>query len=170
MVAYRENLYHLASREIGRDLEACGDAWDMVQETCLEALRDIDQFQGTTQREFLNWLRRILIHNVQSFARRRRLLASRIVSADTETIDLARHTASRETMCPRNAVMQTEQAQRLHEMLARLPDRDRLSVLMRSRDDRTFREIGEYLGCSAVAARKLWLRVLEKLRRAMEAS
>jgi hypothetical protein len=72
LLEQRDDLRRLAEREIGRDLDSRGDAWDMVQETCLEALRDLGKFHGTTRAEFLCWLRKILVHNVRSFARRPR--------------------------------------------------------------------------------------------------
>jgi RNA polymerase sigma-70 factor (ECF subfamily) len=168
MLSLRDHLHHVADREIGRDLDARGDAWDMVQETCLEAVRDLDKFHGTTKAEFLCWLRRILIHNVRSFARRQRALADREVSVDPVKLDLSR-ADDLETTCPSGAAIRTERARKLREALERLPDRDRLSVLLRSQEDRTFREIGESLGCSAVAARKLWLRVRERLRHELRA-
>lgn len=164
MLGQRDYLHYLVQREIGRDLISRGEAADVVQETCLEAIRDLDKFQGTTEAEFVCWLRRILIHNVRSFARRQRALADREVSVDPMKIDLQEIIGDPDAICPCEAAMVTEQVQKLREALDRLPDRARQSVLMRSRDGRTFREIGEYLGCSAVAARKLWLRVRERLR------
>ena len=169
ILRHRAYLHYVAQREIGRDLDARGEASDLVQETCLEALRDLDKFHGTSEGEFLCWMRRILIHNVRSFARRRRALADREVSVDPRRIDLEAIIGDAGAHCPCDAAMVTERLQKLREALDRLPDRARQSVLMRSRDDRTFREIGEHLGCSAVAARKLWLRVRERLRHELRA-
>ncbi len=46
------------------------DASDLVQQTLLEAHRGFDDFCGTTEAEWLAWLRQILSHNTQDFIRR----------------------------------------------------------------------------------------------------
>lgn len=51
--------------------------------------------------------------------------------------------------------------------LDRIPERLRLVVIWRHREDCSFDEIGRRLGISNVAARKNWLRAIEQLQRAM---
>ena len=52
----------------------------------------------------------------------------------------------------------------LQAALARLSKRDQLIVTWRHSQGCTFDEMGRRLGCSLVAARKAWLRALERLR------
>src|SRR6516162_10793554 len=57
---YRAYLVVLARVQIGRRLQGKVDASDLVQEAFLGAHRDFPQFRGTTEKEFLGWLRQIL--------------------------------------------------------------------------------------------------------------
>ena len=57
---YRNYLSLLARVQIGRRLQGKIDAADAVQETFLEAHRNFPQFRGTTEGEFVAWLRQIL--------------------------------------------------------------------------------------------------------------
>src|SRR5215471_7140484 len=57
---YRAYLVVLARVQIGRRLQGKADASDLVQEAFLGACRDFPQFRGTTEKEFLGWLRQIL--------------------------------------------------------------------------------------------------------------
>src|SRR5262245_50828169 len=57
---YRAYLVVLARVQIGRRLQGKVDAADLVQEAFLGACRDFPQFRGTTEPEFLGWLRQIL--------------------------------------------------------------------------------------------------------------
>src|ERR1700731_61662 len=57
---YRAYLVVLARVQIGRRLQGKVDASDLVQEAFLGAPRDFPQLRGTTEPEFLSWLRQIL--------------------------------------------------------------------------------------------------------------
>ena len=57
---YRAYLGLLARVPLRPDLRAKLDDSDVVQETCLQAHQSFDQFQATTEAEFMAWLRQIL--------------------------------------------------------------------------------------------------------------
>src|SRR5262249_19249429 len=57
---YRNYLSLLARVQIGRRLQGKVDPADTVQETFLEAHRNFANFRGTTEGEFVAWLRQIL--------------------------------------------------------------------------------------------------------------
>src|SRR5690349_9880962 len=61
---YRNYLRLLARTQIDLALRVRLDASDLVQETLLEAHRDFRHFAGTTEKELLAWLRRILVRNL----------------------------------------------------------------------------------------------------------
>jgi RNA polymerase sigma-70 factor (ECF subfamily) len=69
---------------------------------------------------------------------------------------------------PSGAALSREERDRLQAALAALPDESRRVILLRHRDDRTFAEIGATLEKSEEAARKVWVRAVEKLQRALE--
>src|SRR4051812_31949593 len=62
MEACRQYLRMLALREMDDRLAAKGGVSDLIQETFLEAHRDIDRFRGRTTAQFRAWLRTILRH------------------------------------------------------------------------------------------------------------
>ena len=57
-----------------------------------------------------------------------------------------------------------EQTRKLQEALARLPEDYRRVLALRYEEERTFEEIGRLLQRSENAARKLWLRAVERLQ------
>ena len=61
---YRNYLRLLARTQIDLHLQGRVNPSDLVQETFLEAYRDFVQFRGKTEKEWLAWLRRILVHNL----------------------------------------------------------------------------------------------------------
>src|SRR5262249_11097990 len=63
-------LLRVARSQIRRYLGARSDPSDIVQQTCLEALRDSGGFQGLTEASVKAWLRTILLNNIRSHMRR----------------------------------------------------------------------------------------------------
>ncbi len=59
---YRNYLLVLATTQFDRRLQRRVSPSDLVQETMLAAHRDFAQFQGGNERQFLAWLRQILIN------------------------------------------------------------------------------------------------------------
>ncbi len=65
----RNYLAVVARAEVGSWLQAKVDASDLVQQTMLDAHRGLASFRGTTEGEWLGWLRQILSHNAADFVR-----------------------------------------------------------------------------------------------------
>ena len=61
---YRNYLRLLAGTQITPILCVRIDPSDLVQETLMEAGRDFAQFNGTTERQLMSWLRTILARNL----------------------------------------------------------------------------------------------------------
>src|SRR5438874_12937067 len=68
--SYSKYLTLLARVQIGRRLQGKADPADLVQETFLEAHRQMKQFRGTSEGELLAWLRRILAGQTALLLRR----------------------------------------------------------------------------------------------------
>ncbi len=100
---YRDPLAEQARGQIGRRLRVKVDVEDMLQEVSLEAYRDIGKFRGSTEGEFLCWLRKILdtilLNQVRHYfgTRRRNLRRERrlVLDADDSMRDLARDPSRR---------------------------------------------------------------------------
>jgi RNA polymerase sigma-70 factor (ECF subfamily) len=67
---YRSYVKLLARAQIGKGLAGKVDASDIVQEVFLQASRAFPQFRGTTEPEFLAWLRQILASVLANQVRR----------------------------------------------------------------------------------------------------
>jgi len=69
---YQAWLRILAKIQLDGDFRGKFDASDIAQQTLLEACRDLEQFRGGTESEFLAWLRQILAHVLSHEIRRYR--------------------------------------------------------------------------------------------------
>jgi RNA polymerase sigma-70 factor (ECF subfamily) len=169
----RKYLSLVAARELDCDLHAKGGTSDLVQETFLEAQRDFARFQGNSEGELLAWLRQILLNNVSNFTRRyrgtRKRELNREVPIATEDSASSPGLVLPDLMLtPYSQAVQHEQAEALRRAVERLPEEYRQAIVLRYLEGRSFEEIGQRLGRSPDAARKLWSRAMERLRQQWE--
>jgi RNA polymerase sigma-70 factor (ECF subfamily) len=167
--ACRGYLILIAQHELAPDLQPKGGASDLVQETLLEAFRDFGHFQGKTEDELLHWLRRLLLNNLTDFVREYRATEKRRIDrevaqaagdASANLIDglaASWHSAG-------SAAAAQEQAEAVQAVLARLPEDYRRAIVLRYQEGQSFDEIGQALGLTANAARKLLVRAIERVQ------
>ena len=157
----RTYLLLVANREIGPDLKSKEGASDLVQEALLQAHRDQGKFVGRTETELRRWLRRILLHKIAHSVRRYRLVerrrVAREISLDSGAFDGDADWLAADQTSPGGGAVRREEEIALGAALDRLPERMRTAVLWRHHEGCSFDELGRRLGCSNVAARKLWL-------------
>jgi len=163
----------VANRALGDDLRQKIGASDLVQETFLDAKRDFSNFRGNSEREFYGWLTQILVNRLRNAARHYRETQGRAIGRELPLeADLERAivelTGGDET--PSALIAAWEEEQRVRDSLERLSETDRQVLILRNWEDRSFAEIGEQMGRSAEAARKLWIRAVERLGRELEAN
>jgi RNA polymerase sigma-70 factor (ECF subfamily) len=171
--ACRGYLLLVAQRELDPALHAKGGASDLVQQTFLEAQQDFARFQGDTEAELLAWLRRMLLNNLANFTRRyrdtdKRAVAREISLQALSSLRVRGQGPGGDTPTPSDAAMQDEQALALEHALALLPDDYREVIRLRYQEERSFEEIGQSMERSANAARKLWLRAVERLQQELD--
>jgi RNA polymerase sigma-70 factor (ECF subfamily) len=161
----RPYLLLVANEELESDLHAKAGDSDLVQDTFLEALRDFPRFQGGTEREFLAWLRRLLLNNLANLRRHYRATEQRQLDREVslEALDALKGLLQAEASTPSAHAIRHEEADALQQALQRLPDHYRQVILWRHREQRSFEEIGRLLERSADAARMLWWRAFERL-------
>jgi RNA polymerase sigma-70 factor (ECF subfamily) len=113
------------------------------------------------------------LNNLRDFGRRyrgtgRREL-DREVSLDAlETIGGSGPWFSSDSASPSENAIQHEKADIVHRALLRLPEDHRQVLLLRYQEGKSFEEIGSLMNRSANAARKLWLRAIERVERELE--
>jgi RNA polymerase sigma-70 factor, ECF subfamily len=167
---YRGYLLMVAHREYDFGLQAKTSPHDLVQDTFCEAHRDFATFHGSSEAEFLAWMRRLLLNNIANFSRSFRQTDKRAIRRELplqnngggQPIDTPDDDPS-----PSGEAMAREQVIAIDRALESLPEDYRRVIILRNREERGWDEIASILGSSANAARKLWLRAVERLRQKM---
>jgi RNA polymerase sigma-70 factor (ECF subfamily) len=126
------------------------DAEDLTQQSFLQAIENLDQFQpGTNLR---SWLLRIATNCFLDNKRRKRPAAM-----DTTTFD-----AGAENPVDAN-LQRSELAAQLQGALMKLAETPRAIFLLRTTEDMSFREIADLVGTTEVTARWHMLQARQKL-------
>ncbi|MCA9186238.1 MAG: sigma-70 family RNA polymerase sigma factor [Pirellulaceae bacterium] len=175
---YRNYLSLLADSHLDPKLRARVSPSDLVQETMLEAHRDIRQFRGESELEFLGWLRQILVNNLAQVVEKHVLAVKRDVrrevsleglrtAVEQSTIHLGQVLAGREE--PPHAEMERrERAVILADLLTSLPPHYREVLMMRNLQGLRFDEVARKLNRTVPATKMLWMRAIKQLRQAYD--
>ncbi len=160
----RDYLLLVANRELDGSLRAKVGASDLVQQTMLEAGRDLQRFRGHTAAELTGWMVRILRHNLTDVARQYRSTRCREIGREVSSsavleLPLANKQRTASSICRR-----VEADEQLDRAVSRLPEHYRKVIQLRHIQDLSWSEVAMKLGISAEAGRKLWARTLAKLR------
>jgi RNA polymerase sigma-70 factor (ECF subfamily) len=172
---YRAYLVVLARVQIGRRLQGKVDASDVVQEAFLGAYRDFPQFRGTTEGEFLSWLRQVLASLLANLVRRYQGTQRRDVRLERQLaveLEQSSHALGGSLAAvqssPSQQAMRREQSVLLAEALGRLPSEWRELLILRHLEGLSFPEVARRLGRTVDSVKKLWPRALAGLRRLLE--
>jgi RNA polymerase sigma-70 factor (ECF subfamily) len=155
---YRLYLLSIAEAELEPGLRPRAGASDLVQNALVSAQAAFERFRGQSPGELQGWLRTILLNNLANL-RRRPATASLNEKQTPPPCGQAPN--------PVDQVIQAEETGALAQALARLPEISRRVVHWRQWEERSFEEIGQLLGKSADAARKIWSRAVQQLQREM---
>lgn len=170
----RAYLLLVANRALPPELRGKAGASDLVQETFLQAQLDFPRFHDHTERELLAWLRRILLNNIANFKRHYCGTGKRQLGREVPLGEGPLGEPSPEVPVagpsPSSLLVAEEQDAALAGALGRLPDEYRRVITWRNYDRLSFGEIGDRLGRSAAAARKLWVRAVERLQELLDLS
>jgi RNA polymerase sigma-70 factor, ECF subfamily len=166
---YRAWLGLLARLEVEPTLRGKFDPSDVVQQTLLEAFRDLPKFRGTTEEELRAWLRTILAHVLAHEHRRYQIVdkraASRERSLERSSQRLDRLLAADTNSSPSARASRNEDATLLAEALERLPEDYRTVILLRNIEELPHEQVALQMGRPVGAVRMLWVRALARLRR-----
>ncbi len=171
LARYSNYLTLLARVEVGKRLQGKLDPADLVQETFLEAHRHFSAFRGTTEPEFVGWLRKImagvLANTIRRYfgtkARDPRLEQELQVGIDQSSCILAAELISPGSS-PSESAARREQSVLFTDALDKLPDDYREVIVLRNLEGLTFAGVGERMGRSVDSVEKIWLRAIAKLR------
>jgi RNA polymerase sigma-70 factor (ECF subfamily) len=167
---YRDYLRLLARLHLDPRLRGKCDPSDVVQQALLQAYQALGQFRGATDAELAAWLRQILARHLTHLARdlgrdKRDVARERSLEAalDQSSAQLGSWQAA-EQSSPSQQAERHEEARRLAEALARLPDAQREALVLQHWHCWSLDEIGRHLGRSPAAVAGLIKRGLKQLR------
>jgi RNA polymerase sigma-70 factor, ECF subfamily len=165
--SYRPYLMKIARKELPAAMSAKGGASDLVQETFLEAIRDLGHFHGNSDAELRAWLRCLLLHHVTKLHRcyrasRKRQLDREIRLADED--DGTPAAVPSHYTSPTGRAVANEQIEVLNRVIQRLPDDYRTVIRLRYVDKKSFDEIAGAMDRSVNAVTLLWFRAVQRMR------
>lgn len=173
---YRNYLVLLARLQVGLRLQGKVDPADLVQETFLEAHRDLGQFRGGTEKELVAWLRQILATNLANLIRHYYGTQRRDMNLERELVDELNQSSrvlDRGLVAPQESPSQMaskrEQAVLLADALRLLNEDYREVIVLRHLEGLSFPEVSKRMGRSEDSVKKLWARALARLKRSLHA-
>lgn len=153
-----------ARQALGSDLSARVDSSDIVQEALTQAFRDLAQFRGATEGEWVAWLRSIVAAQA---AKVRRHHHARRRDAALEGGPSPSQAVAPERGSDRKLIDE-EQAVRLASAIERLPEPMREVIVRRVFGREPFDSLARSLGKTPGATRVLWTRALARLRQDLD--
>lgn len=169
---HRNYLTLLARLRVPRYLQSKVDDSDLVQETLCRAASDFHNFQGTTEPQWMQWLRSIMAcvvtNQIRHYAgtQRRDVRLERQLERDLDQSTCAMEqvlTASDST--PSRKAARRETARQLADAIVDLPADLREVIILHYFEGLTMTTIAERMGRSASGTQKLWARAIVQLRR-----
>ena len=130
---HKDRVYSIALRYAGDSAAAM----DIAQDTFVKLLSSIQQFRGDSS--FESWLYRMVVNSCLDYHRRRR----RFLPLMDDALDVFR--SSKEGAL--SEMLREEQAERVQMVVAQLPEDQRIVVVLRYTEGRSYEEIADLLGC-----------------------
>ncbi len=153
VVRHRRSVYQLCYRFVGNH----EDATDLGQEVFLRAYRALDRFKEDAS--VGTWLYRIAVN----------LCLNKVSSRTQRTEPLEdRHAPPSREPDAVSRLVEAERARRVREAIARLPKRQRATLILRVYQELPHQDIARVLGSSVGAVKANFFHALRNLRRLLE--
>ncbi len=149
---HRRSVYQLCYRFVGNH----EDASDAAQDVFLRAYRGLKHFKG--QAAFSTWLYRIGVN----------ACLNRLSSRPPTGEPLDRITPAANAPDPAARLLGEERAKRVRNAIARLPRKQRLTLILRTYQDLSHQEIAAIIGSSVGAVKANFFHALRNLKRLLE--
>jgi RNA polymerase sigma-70 factor (ECF subfamily) len=167
--AHRNYLRVLAASCLHHEMRGKADPSDVVQETLLKVHQNFRHFRGTTELEWMSWLRKILVNQLTDFQKglrrerrnvaREQPLESRVDRSST----MLRKLGPAPGPSPSQEAQSREAAALVADAIAELEPDDRDVVILRNLHQLDWNEVGARTGRSPDAARMLWARAMQRV-------
>ena len=147
---HRRAIYQLCYRFVGNH----EDASDLSQEVLLRAFRGLRTFRGRSS--LATWLYRIGVNLC--------LTSVSLKKPPSESIDERQHVDTR-SESPSEQVLRGDRVARVRAAIARLPRKQRATLILRAYHEMSHKEIARALGSSVGAVKANFFQALSNLRR-----
>jgi len=144
----------LAERQTPYRLRPVVHPSSLGQETRIRMVKSLATFRGDNETQLFAWLRRIMLRCLLDQLRK----SKHRVSTEQLPGELAGAAEP-----PNIRIERTERAEALNRVIERLPDHYRLAIQLRHYNGCSFEEVGIAMNLSTEAARKVWVRAIDKL-------
>jgi len=155
---HHRSLYVLALKYSGNH----HDAEDLLQDVMVNAFRGIHQFKGMSS--FRTWLAKIMVNSFLNQRRKSDPLApakrQEAMEDDSEGAFQSKHSERHSEWNVHNGLVM----QQILNLLASVPERQRLMFLMKHQQGMTCEEIADTMGTSVGTVKKTLFRVVDRLR------
>jgi len=159
---YRTPLYNLLFRMVRNKMET----EDLVQEAFIKAFTSLSTFND--EYAFSTWLYKIAINNCIDHFRKKRL---KTYSID-KPIDSKDGEISREfpdpTYRPDTTLLSKEKDKMIEEAIQNLPEKYRISILLRHKEDKSYEEISQILNIPLGTVKARIFRAREMLKKQLK--
>ena len=163
MVQLQKYLAFVANHQLDPGLQAKMGPSDIVQQSMLRAVENLEKFRGETVDEFRGWLRQILVNEARQMKRnfrtdkRNAILELRLGDSKTNP---AQPNLADSLPTPGTNAAADEQSLAIFAALQKLPEQDRFIIQWRNWDGLTFEEIAQRLDITVSGASRKWYRAL----------
>jgi RNA polymerase sigma-70 factor (ECF subfamily) len=168
---YRNYLALLSRMDLRQRLQRQVAESDLVQQTFLEAHRDLHQFQGQSEGEFVAWLKQLMATNVANQLRRfygtqkRRTVLERELQTELDQASgLIDRALTARDESPSQHATRHERAVLVADAIAALSADYREVIIGRQFEGLSFADLAQRLERSEDSVQKLWVRGLAKLK------
>ena len=150
---HRRSVYQLCYRFVGNH----EDASDLSQDVFLRAYRGLQRFKG--QASLATWLYRIAVNvSLNRVSARPPLTRASDPVEDLQFVDERQESAS-------DRLLRQERSQRVRQAIAKLPRKQRLTLVLRMFHEMSHQEIAEVLGSSVGAVKANFFHAMNNLKR-----
>lgn len=168
---YERSLYRFVAMRLDRRLRARLDPSDLVQETQLQAFRQLDDYLTRRPMPFRLWLQKTAYDRLHKARRRHLKAARRSVEREKPLPERSSRILAQQILAelgPSQRLSHDEVIRIVGEAVAALGEVDREIIMMRSYENLSYDEIAVILEIEAAAGRKRYGRALLRLRKSLE--
>ena len=159
---YRGSIYHLIFKMVHNKEET----EDLVQEAFIKAFSSLETFNE--EFAFSTWLYKIAINNCIDHFRKKRLKTFSIDNPIESKNGFIQREFSDTSYLPDNPLLSKEKSRLIEDAIANLPEKYRISIVLRHSEDKSYEEISQILRIPLGTVKARIFRAREMLKKQLK--